>query len=560
MVSILIVSVIDEIIAAIAYAVEKLEMEAVVESLLAAVTMVMEVAVHVNTEETEDSTVSDNITTQTTEAVEAALQKDLNQAVKDVIDSQGVKDLSKAITEMPSDVVVDKLAKAALDAIDPHLRVFKDPAFIRLTKMIRVIRAIEKGDIPEDEDDDDCDEEKCRFFKGPIMKDDMEDFVFFSVFGNSDCKEGDEVYSMCAQWKKLKSLVDDPFGGHYVSQLFQELFESCAEDDDAEKFESSLSTQPGKMVKKKIVEVKYGKLVYFGNKVVHNVANSSNDKRSTNWLKTYFVHGYGECGKCYIGSEDPVCGHSNPLEGNIVGGHLWNDDLKKKDMGLYYYILPICKRHNKRNVYDEPKPDGTGWLMTLPESYAMKITSTELVPGWKGMVSQLKGSMLMGAFGEENVRECPAVIQPKLLTNWVLEKVHIIALEFSKIPVETVLKEVSLKVLEKLKDIIKSAGDDANEWAQREVNDIKDSLNSFWGIVQATKRLYKLKEDAIDRFHSNAQSALSNYKNECLGSNEQAHRKQRLLDETNKVISSKEWKDRIATFEETIASKVLSTI
>ena len=98
--------------------------------------------------------------------------------------------------------------------------------------MIKTLRAIQNGDTPEDYDDDDCDEEKCRFFTGPEVGDNTEDFIFFSVYGSSECEEGDEVYSMTAQWKKLKSLVDDPIGGQYVQNLFQELFESCIDVEE----------------------------------------------------------------------------------------------------------------------------------------------------------------------------------------------------------------------------------------------------------------------------------------------------------------------------------------
>lgn len=105
-------------------------------------------------------------------------------------------------------------------------------------------------------DDDDSDEEKCRFFKGSEMGNNLEDFIFFTVYGSSDCKEGDEVYSMSAQWKKFKSLVDDPIGGHYVSQLFQELFESCVDDDEDGNIGPSYHSFVATTVKKKILKKK----------------------------------------------------------------------------------------------------------------------------------------------------------------------------------------------------------------------------------------------------------------------------------------------------------------
>ena len=507
------------------------------------------------------SSVTGAVTAATTEAVEAALEKSLSQAVKDVIGSRGVQDLSKAITAIPSEVAVDKLAQAAMDAINPHLWVFKDPAFFRLTRLIRTLRAIQKGEQPEEYDDDDCDEEKCRLFSGPEKEDNLEDFIFFTVYDSSHCEEGEEKYSMSAQWKKLKSLVDDPIGGHYVSQLFQEFFDSCA-DEEEEDAETSALVLTAIGVKKKIGKVKYGKIVSFGKKTVHNVAKSSGDKRSLNWLKTYFVHGYGKCGKCYIEAENPVCGHSDPLAGNIVGGHMWNPQLKKKDNSLYYYILPICKRHNKRGVYDKPLPDGSGWLKTSEGSFAMKITSTNKVPGWKSMTKKLTGSkklMLMAKMAEG--AECPDVPIPKNLTDWVMEEAHKIALEFSEGPIEVVFKEVSNIVLGKLKDIIKSAGSDAENWAKSEGHDIMlQSLIPIYGIYQAVKRLSSLQNDAIHRFHSKTQSGLEDYKNECLGSAEQGRRKQRLIEETDKIIASQKWKDRIVTFEGAIASKVSSLI
>lgn len=196
---------------------------------------------------------------------------------------------------------------------------------------------------------------------------------------------------MCAQWKDLKSLVDDQTQGTEAKEMFREVFESCVEDVGVGQslgFWAWLTHVP----KKKIVKSRYGRLVKLFNKKIYNIAGSSFDKRSRNWLKTYFESGYGECGKCYIAKENPVCGHSSPLAGNIVGGHIWSPELKIKDKGLYFYILPICKTHNKRNIYDKPRPDGTGWMMTSPDARAMKIKSTTYVDGWKEMVRYLTGS------------------------------------------------------------------------------------------------------------------------------------------------------------------------
>ena len=516
------------------------------------------------------SSVSGTITTVTTLAVEEALQKGLDQAVKDVIGSQGVHDLSKAITAIPSDEVVNKLAKAALETINPHLWVFKDPVFFRLTKLIRTLRAVEKGKKPEgDDDDDDCDEEKCRFFHGPQVADDSEDFIFLTVFGSEECKEGDEVYSMSVQRKKLKSLVEDPIGGLFVSELLQEVNDSCVDDYDENTSLPAgivnLAVVPGsKKVKKKIVKAAYGKLVYFGNKTIYNIYKSSLDKRKPNWLKAYLQLGYGNCSKCYIASENPVCGHSDPLKGSIVGGHVWSPTLKKKDNGLLYYILPICKRHNKQLVYDGP-PGATGWLKTTSDARAMQIKSTSSVPGWKGKqlmaLTGPKPLVLMVAKSDSEVGECHETTQPKQLTNWLLEEVHKIALEFAKDPIDAIIKEASATVLGKLREIIESAGKDALDWAKSEGHDIMlQSLIPFYGIYQAIRRLSSLKSDAIGRFHSGAQSALANYKHECLGDVEQARRKQRLSEETDKVISLKKWKDRIAAFEATVASKVSTLI
>lgn len=575
MAAIAIEPVIAEIIAIITGAVEKGVEAGVVASISAAIATVVEEAVAsaitAAVASGITSSLSGAITASTTAAVENALQKSLDQAVKDVIGSQGVDDLSKAITAIPSDEVVNKLAKAALEAINPHLWVFTDPAFFRLTKLIRALRAVEKGKKPkDDDDDDDCDEEKCRYFDGPATADDSEDFIFLTVFGSEKCEEGDEVFSMSAQRKKLKSLVDDPIGGHFVSQLFQELNESCVEDVDEEDASlpagiANLTLVPGiqtkKIQKKKIVKVAYGKLVPFGNSIVYNIKGSSVDKRKPNWLKAYFKLGYGKCSRCYIASAEPDCGHTSPLKGNIVGGHMWSPPLKKADKSLLYYILPICKRHNKGRVYDEPQPGNTGWLKTTLDAMAMQVKSTSKVPGWKGnKLMKLSGSnplVLMVMESKSEAGECHEITQPKQLTNWLLEEVHKIALEFAKDPIDTVFKEVSAIVLGKLREIIKSAGTDAQDWAKSEGHDImRQSFIPFYGIYQATKRLRSLKSDAMGRFHRGAQSALANYKNECLGDVEQARRKQRLSEETDKVLSSKKWKDRIVAFEATVASKV----
>ncbi|XP_068718860.1 uncharacterized protein [Montipora capricornis] len=570
--------VIVAITAIVEAAVEKGVEASVIAAISAAVTSVVEEAVASAIEAAIiagiTSSITATITESTTEAIEKALGEKLDQSVKEVIGSQGVNDLAKAISALPSDVVVNKLADAAFEAINPHLWVFQDPAFFRLTKVIRALRAVERGDEPpHDDDDDDCDEEKCRFFEAPKVEDDLEDFVFLSVFRSEECKEGDEVYSMFVQMKNLKSLVEDPVGGHFVSQMLQEINERCVEEDE-EHNEDDAFLQAGiakptvayvPKIKKKIVKAKYGNLVPFGSKTIYNIKGSSADKRSPNWLKASFVKGYQKCGKCYIKEASPNCGHTNPLQGNIVGGHVWNPALKKQDKSLRYYILPICKRHNKHGVYDEPKPKNTGWMRTTADAWAMQIKSTSNVPGWKGdklmAIAGFQSFAMMVGKTDGDAGECHEITQPKQLTKWLLEEVHKIALEFAKDPINVVFKEVSGIVFGKLKEIIQSAGSDAENWAKSEGHDIMlQSLIPFYGIYQAIKRLSSLKSDAIGRFHSEAQSALANYKNECLGDVEQARRKQRLSEETDKVLSSKKWKDRVVAFEKTIASKVSTVI
>ena len=562
--------VIAAITAIVTGAVEKGSEAAVMATISAAVTAAVEAAVTAAITAAISagvvSAVSGTITATTTQAVERALQNELDQAVKDVIGSQGVNDIAKAITAMPSEEVVNKLTNAALKAINPYLWVFRDPTFLRLTKLIRALRAVKKGKKPEDEDDndDDCDEEKCRYFDGR----EVADFIFFTVFGSSDCKEGDEVYSMSTQQKKLESLLHDPVGGHFVSQLLEELCESCV---DVDEMDSSLSYGISnlavtkvikKPLKKNLVKIATGNVVPFGDMKVYNIAGTAKDKRVKSWLKAYFVYGNGKCGKCYIATEDPVCGHSNPLKGNIVGGHMWTPAMKKADKSRLYYILPICKRHNKRVVYDNP---ANGWLKTTKDAMAMQIKSTSSVPGWKGpKVVESKSFMFtdgMAAESTSKAGECHEITQPKQLTDWLLEEVHKIALDFAKDPIDTVFKEVSATVLGKLNEIIKKAGEDTLDWVKSEGHDIMlQSLIPFYGIYQAIKRLSSLQSDAINKFHSGAQSALANYKNECLGDAEQARRKQRLSEETDKVISSNKWKDRLVAFEKTVAEKVPSFV
>lgn len=571
--------IIAAITAIVETVVEKGVEASVIASISAAVTSVVEAAVASAIAAAIvariTSSVTGQITASTTVAIEKALEEKLDQSVKDVIGSQGVNDLAKAMSALPSDVPVDKLADAALEAIKPHLWVFQDPTFFRLTKVIRALRAVERGDEPpEDEDDDDCDEEKCRFFEAPKVEDDLQDFVFLSVFGSEKCKEGDEVYSMFAQMKNLKSLVQDPIGGHFVSQILQEINERCVEEGE-EYDEEDASLQAGiqnlallpttkkiQNVTKKIVKTKKGKLVFFGGKTIYNIKGTSADKRESNWLKASFVEGYHKCGKCYIEKARPDCGHSDPLKGNIVGGHVWNPELKKEDKSLRYYILPICKRHNKRGVYDGPEK---GCLKTTADAWAMRITSTSKVPGWKGdklmAIAGLQFFAMMVGETAGDAGECHEITQPQELTKWLLEEVHKIALEFAKDPIDVVFKEVSGIVFGKLKEIIQSAGHDAKNWAKREGRDVMlQSAIPIYGIYKAIKRLKSLKRDAIGRFHNGAQSALANYKNECLGDVEQARRKQRLSEETDRVLSSKKWKDRIVAFEKTIASKVPTVI
>ena len=229
--------VIAAITAIVEVVVEKGVEASVIASISAAVTSVVEAAVASAITAAIvagiTSSVTSRITASTTEAIEKALEEKLDQSVKDVIGSQGVKDLAKAISALPSDIAVNKLVAAALEAINPHLWVFQDPAFFRLTKVIRALRAVDRGEKPpEDDDDDDCDEEKCRFFEAPKVEDDLQDFVFLSVFGSEKCKEGDEVYSMFVQKKNLKSLVEDPIGGHFVSQILQEINKRCVKDGE----------------------------------------------------------------------------------------------------------------------------------------------------------------------------------------------------------------------------------------------------------------------------------------------------------------------------------------
>lgn len=568
-------AIIAEIIAIVEAVVEKGAEASVVAAVSAVVENAVAMAIAAAIAAGITSSVTGTITAGTTVVIEKILEEKLDKSVKDVIGSQGVKDLAKAISALPSDIAVNKLVAAALEAINPHLWVFQDPAFFRLTKVIRALRAVERGDKPpEDDDDDDCDEEKCRFFEASKVEDDLQDFVFLSVFGSEECKEGDEVYSMFVQMKNLKSLVEDPIGGHFVSQILQEINKRCVKDgekyDEEDAFlqagikNLTLLTQTDE-TEKKIVKLDIGNLVPFDNKIIYNIKGSSADKRQPNWLKATFVEGYHKCGKCYIEEASPNCGHTEPLKGNIVGGHVWNPDLKEKDKSLRYYILPICKRHNKQGEYDEPKQDKTGWMKTTADAWAMQIKSTSKVPEWKDdnlmAVAGFQSLAMMVGGTAGDAGECHEITQPQQLTKWLLEEVHKIALEFAKDPIDVVFKEVAEIVFGKLKEIIQSAGNDAKNWVKREGHDIMlQSLIPLYGLYQAIKRLNSLKSDAIGRFHNEAQSALANYKNECLGNKEQARRKQRVSEETDKVLSSKKWKDRLVAFEKTIASKVPTVI
>ncbi|XP_046855537.1 uncharacterized protein LOC124448625 isoform X1 [Xenia sp. Carnegie-2017] len=173
------------------------------------------------------SAVSGSVTQLTTQLVQKSIEKCLDEAVKDVISSHGIKDISKPKAVIASDEVLNELANATFEAVNPHLWAFKDPSFLKIAKLIRALRAVQKGERPESEDvgDDDCVEEKRRYFDGRMV----EEFVFFTVFGSNDCQEGDEVYSMSVQQKKLESLIQDPFGGKLVNLFLQELSESCVE-------------------------------------------------------------------------------------------------------------------------------------------------------------------------------------------------------------------------------------------------------------------------------------------------------------------------------------------
>lgn len=90
-----------------------------------------------------------------------------------------------------------------------------------------------------------------------------------------------------------------------------------------------------------------GNFVFFDNKIIYNIKGLFVDKCKLNWLKVIFVEGYYKCGKCYIEEVSFNCGYIEFLKGNIVGGYVWNFDLKEKDKSLCYYIFLICKRYNK---------------------------------------------------------------------------------------------------------------------------------------------------------------------------------------------------------------------
>lgn len=499
----------------------------------------------------------------TNKEVEEALKIGLNDRVRDFIGCEGLTYLSKAISAIPSEEVDEMLARAATHEIDPHLWVFSDPDFLRLTRMIRAIRAIEKREEPVDNGDDDSDEEKCRYFERTDVADNSEDFIFFTVYGSSECEDGDEVFSMSAQWKKLKGLVDDPIGGHFVSQLFQELFDSSVDDGDDEEsnypvFARRLLTAK-KNNFKKVVKVAYGKLVPFGNQFVYNIHGSSKDRRKSNWLKAFSELGYEKCDKCYIESENPVCGHSTPQRGNLVGGHVWSPELNVEDRSLYFYILPICKRHNKRFVYDRPRSDGTGWLKTAPDAYAMKITSTKNVIGWKEMCDHLT-SYKSHFLNKRDFREHQGYIQPKNLTDWLQQKTEDISSEFAKGPKEIVFKEVLDKAVVRLKETLESVRKETVTWTKNEGHDIiRKTLIPLYA-PKALYRLWTLKNDAKDVFRTKMQSALSSYKDECFKDVEQRRRYRRLVEETEKVIASEKWKDSVTALERTIAPNLQTLI
>ena len=329
MVSIAVDAAVDAAIAAVTAgiegSVEKAAESAVITSISSGITAMVETAI---TAAIEAATAAGAVSAaqgltvaKTTEVVQAALKKGLNQNVKDVIGSDGLKDLSTAMTTMPSDVVVDMLAKAAFDAINPHLWVFSDPAYLRLARLVRALRAVQKGKKPEYDDDvEDDDEEKRRYFREPEAADKGNDFLFFTVFKNSECKDDKAVYSMSLQWKHLMSLVDDPIAGVYVSHLFREIFDSCVEDTDTG--ETAFPILVGGTGTAKVVGAKFGRPVKFGDMKVYNVHGSSKDKTLPNWVRAYRLSGYGKCNKCYIAQAKPPCGHNDPLVGNIVGGHL----------------------------------------------------------------------------------------------------------------------------------------------------------------------------------------------------------------------------------------------
>ena len=430
--------------------------------------------------------------------VEVGIEKMIEQVIKqknniDLATEDSVGLVIEGIDNIDEDA--GKALKKAVKAISlKTMNIIQDTLETSVQNCFPLIKTLKSLKIIRDQPSDETETEPdySKIFED-IKGFREHNFIAFLVENN------DKIFDAAVvREDELKQLLADPNVGEAASKLLSELIAKYDESLIAGNIDANPDCQLMSTPSYKWIIALSGSVKNFGGEEVHNVVGSSKDRRVSSWKRfwreTLSKHGMSDQEKCYI---DRPGRHSS----YIVGGHL-----QKVSFDRYWYILPICNRHNSQ-IYNP----GRTIMITMSSSHAVQIAT---VP--------LSQEALLTKFNQLSISNKGIVTETQ---NTMKE----LASTATKIILPTILKSL----FNYIQVGIKEAGEETK------------ILIRNAGVAQGPSLMLQMKETCLNHFHSVAAKKIN-----AVVSNFQWD-EAAVLEAADKVITSQKWKTALANLGKT---------
>lgn len=464
-----------------------------------AVEMVVTTAVETAVEAAVETAVETAVESAVENAVETAVEKAVVGAVESTVESTVAATISNAISAaVMTEKMVQTLGQAAANAISSKVKVLvsqaelaimnalqsnlqpiiDDASLPAMQKLVRLKQRIASGEPGPTWGPTEC----CNLITE--MQAAGEAFSLFTVATGAIDNFVDMVIVKHSELAKLRA---DPYTAPVVNSIIAEFTKQpvpastttpAAGEPTADANHRVLVGVP----KKWVDFYPSCEVVPFINQQLYNVDGSTIDKRMNPWVRwwEWCVDQAGKSCliKCYIADNLP---HTDPEKGNIVGGHM---ELKALDG--WWYMLPICKRHNNKQ-FDRTLKDGTaGTMMTsVATAWAIKF------PIHDDYVPPAVAHLVV-----PTVADTPAALKLLVTHGGNIAK--------------TVMPTAVSNLMAAVKAAVEAAGADAKSYTSSEGKRITLlSLIPFYGWVEGPIELSHMKENCLNYFNNAVQNRVT---------------------------------------------------